>query len=282
MKKHSLGLRVMNKRLQDCDCVLEIHDARIPFSGRNPKFSQMVARRPKILVLNKMDMADSGESQEMTELLQRSGEREIVYTDSHSQHHHSIEELMQRIKSVSNFDAEDAEERPESIKLMLMGIPNVGKSSLINALRRRYIKKGKATRVGATPGITRGVLGKISVSDDPKMFILDTPGVMTPSIPSAEVAMKLALVGTLPDHFVGERVIVDYLLYKLNQSHLYRYVDFYKLPEPCDDIHAVLDSVGKRIGALTRGGIYDHHRTARHFLQMYRDGKLGTMTLDTH
>ncbi|KAG8434927.1 hypothetical protein GDO86_013044 [Hymenochirus boettgeri] len=106
--------------------------------------------------------------------------------------------------------------------IMVIGVPNVGKSSLINALRRLHLRKGKASRVGGEPGITRAVLTRIQVSESPLLYLFDTPGVLSPRIESVETGMKLALCGTILDHLVGEDIMANYLLYTLNQQQQYR------------------------------------------------------------
>ncbi|KAF6317491.1 hypothetical protein mRhiFer1_008541 [Rhinolophus ferrumequinum] len=175
--------------------------------------------------------------------------------------------------------------------LMVIGVPNVGKSSLINALRRQHLRKGKATRVGGEPGITRAVMSRIQVCERPLMFLLDTPGVLAPRIESVETGLKLALCGTVLDHLVGAETLADYLLYTLNRQRLFGYVQHYGLDAACDDVVSVLKRVAVRLGktqkvkVLTGTGDVtvvqpDYPAAAHDFLRTFRRGLLGAVMLD--
>ncbi|XP_043534798.1 mitochondrial ribosome-associated GTPase 1 isoform X3 [Chiloscyllium plagiosum] len=256
------GLKKMQASLKKVDCIIEVHDARIPLSGRNPMFQEALGVRPHLLVLNKMDLADLTSKQiipAVTELIQKS----------------------------------DRFHRTENLEycLMVIGVPNVGKSSLINAMRRMYLKKGKASRVGGEPGITRAVLTKIQVCERPLMYLLDTPGVFSPRIESLEVGMKLALCGTILDHLVGEEIIADYLLFTLNKQQKFDYVERYQLGEPCDDLQTVLKKIAVKLGktqkvkAITGVGdinilMPNYSAAAYDFIRAFRKGELGKVMLD--
>ncbi|XP_043330982.1 mitochondrial ribosome-associated GTPase 1 isoform X4 [Cervus canadensis] len=151
--------------------------------------------------------------------------------------------------------------------------------------------RGKATRVGGEPGITRAVMSRIQVCERPLMFLLDTPGVLAPRIPSVETGLKLALCGTVLDHLVGEETLADYLLYTLNRHQLLGYVQHYGLGEACDDIASVLKRVAvklrktQKVKVLTGTGDVniiqpDYPAAARDFLRAFRSGLLGPVMLD--
>ncbi|EMP37927.1 Mitochondrial GTPase 1 [Chelonia mydas] len=184
-------------------------------------------------------------------------------------------------------------QRAENVEycIMVIGVPNVGKSSLINSMRRLHLKKGKASRVGGEPGITRAVLTRIQVSERPLMYLLDTPGVLAPRIESVETGMKLALCGAIRDHLVGEDIMADYLLYTLNKQQQFSYVERYGLGEPSDDIESVLKRVALNLGkkhkvkVLTGTGDVnviapDYPAAAYELLRTFRKGELGQVLLD--
>ncbi|XP_062286533.1 mitochondrial ribosome-associated GTPase 1 isoform X2 [Scomber scombrus] len=246
------GLKQMRANMKNVDCIVEIHDARIPFSGRNPVFHETLDVKPHLLILNKMDLADVSNKQRILKKLEKNGVRNVLFTDCLKQRDDSIKKLvpmvMDIIKSHPRFN------RDENVDycLMVIGVPNVGKSSLINSLRRTNLKKGRASRVGGEPGITRAVLTKIQVCERPIMYLLDTPGVLPPKIESVETGMKLALCGTILDHLVGEDIIADYLLYSLNRQEKFSYVEKYNLEKPSDDIQQVLKRIAVKLGKTQR------------------------------
>ncbi|KAF9581067.1 Mitochondrial GTPase [Lunasporangiospora selenospora] len=173
-----------------------------------------------------------------------------------------------------------ASEKELTTTVMVVGMPNVGKSSLINSLRRIGVKKGKAAPTGAIPGITRTVAGTIKVLDSPKVYLIDTPGVMVPHISDPITAIKVALTGAISDHLFDEEVIADYLLFMLNQQQDHSYMTLYNIKEPTDNIHEFLPQVAKYIGALKRGGELNLSAAAQFLIKQYRIGKLGRFTLD--
>ncbi|KAG1240994.1 hypothetical protein G6F68_017119 [Rhizopus microsporus] len=122
---------------------------------------------------------------------------------------------------------------------MVVGMPNVGKSSLINALRRVGVGKGKAAITGAQPGVTRTVIGTVKVLEDPTVYLIDTPGVMVPHIDDPVRSLKVALTGGIRDHLSDEQVMADYLLYRLNQFGSHGYVDWFRLGQPTNDLSKV-------------------------------------------
>ncbi|XP_024153414.1 mitochondrial ribosome-associated GTPase 1 [Oryzias melastigma] len=285
------GLKQMKASLKSVDCVVEIHDARIPFSGRNPLFQNSLDVRPHILVLNKMDLADLSNKQKILKKLARDGVKNVLFTDCLKQIDSSIKKLVPMVLEI--LENKPRYNRDENIDycMMVIGVPNVGKSSLINALRRTNMKKGRASRVGGEPGITKAVLTKIQVNERPKMFLLDTPGVLPPKIESVETGMKLALCGTILDHLVGEDIIADYLLYSLNRLRKFSYVEKYELLEPSDDIQHVLKRIAVKLGktqrvtALTGVGnvtvtVPNYTAAAYDFIRVFRKGELGQVILD--
>ncbi|XP_069913139.1 mitochondrial ribosome-associated GTPase 1 isoform X3 [Oryctolagus cuniculus] len=268
------GLKKMQSSLTRVDCVIE----------------EALGLKPHLLVLNKMDLADLTERQKIVQQLEEGeGLRNVIFTNCMTD-----ENVRQVIPAVSQLiGSSHRYHRGENVDycVMVAGIPNVGKSSLINSLRRQHLRKGKATRVGGEPGITRAVTSRIQVSERPLVFLLDTPGVLAPRIESVETGLKLALCGALLDHLVGEETLADYLLHTLNEHRLLGYVQHYGLGGTCQDTGHLLKSVAVRLGktrkvkALTGTGDVNvvqpnYAAAARDFLQAFRSGQLGPVMLD--
>ncbi|XP_028324654.1 mitochondrial ribosome-associated GTPase 1 [Gouania willdenowi] len=285
------GLKQMRANLKNVDCIIEIHDARIPLSGRNPVFQDTLNVKPHLLILNKMDLADLSKKRNILKALEKSGVKDILFTDCLKQTDSNVKKLMPMVIDIIERGPRFNREENTNYCLMVIGVPNVGKSSLINSLRRTHLKKGRASRVGGEPGITKAVLTRIQVCQRPIMYLLDTPGVLPPRIESVETGMKLALCGTILDHLVGEDVIADYLLFSLNRLGNFSYVEKYDLKEPSDDIQNVLKQIAvklrktQRVKALTGIGnitvtIPNYTAAAYDFIRAFRKGELGQVMLD--
>ncbi|XP_064001053.1 mitochondrial ribosome-associated GTPase 1 [Pogoniulus pusillus] len=283
------GLRQMRASLRRADCLIEVHDARIPLSGRNPMLQEALGIRPHVLVLNKMDLADPRRQPTVLEHLNQQGCSHVVFTDC--QCNGNIKKIVPLVAKLVDNSPRYHRAESTAYSILVIGVPNVGKSSLINSLRRLHLRKGKATAVGGEPGITKAVLTRIQVCEKPLMYLVDTPGVLPPKLGDVETGMKLALCGAIHDHLVGEDIMADYLLYTLNKQQQFRYVQRYGLSEACDNIEHVLRHVALTLGrtqkvkVLTGTGnvnvtMLNYPSAAYEFLRDFRAGRLGKVTLD--
>ncbi|KAK1195862.1 MTG1 GTPase, partial [Pygoscelis papua] len=263
-----------------------LSSAHIPLSGRNPMLQEALGIRPHILVLNKMDLADPRRQPVSSGAGLAPGHRAAVTALLGV----SLQIVPLVAKLVGNSPRYHRAESAE-YSILVIGVPNVGKSSLINSLRRLHLKKGKATAVGGEPGITKAVLTRIQVCEKPLMYLVDTPGVLPPKLGDVETGMKLALCGAIRDHLVGEDIMADYLLYALNKRQQFGYVRRYGLAEACDDIEPVLRRVAlaqgrtQKVKVLTGTGnvnmtMLNYPAAAYEFLRDFRAGRLGRVTLD--
>lgn len=282
------GMKDMQRKLKSVDCILELHDARVPFSGRNPNFQRMLtAIKPHILLLNKMDLADPALDDDVITQLKAEGVRNVLHIKS-SRPAVNTDKIVPLVTNlIQNSERYHRREEYE-YNIMIIGIPNVGKSSLINTLRNRYLGlKGQATRVGALAGVTKSVLQKIKICEDPLLYLYDTPGIMTPLAKDVDTGLKLALCGNMNDHLVGEEIMADYLLYRLNRKQNFSYTDYLGLDEPCDDIRLVLYKTAIALRATVKVKTHsgheikpDLHAAANHFIRGFREGLFGKMLLD--
>ncbi|XP_071466903.1 mitochondrial ribosome-associated GTPase 1 isoform X4 [Marmota flaviventris] len=283
------GLKKMQSSLKLVDCVIEVHDARIPLSGRNPLFQETLGLKPHLLVLNKMDLADLTEQRKIQQHLAGEGLKHVIFTNCIRDE--NIKQIIPKV--IELVGSSYRYHRSENLDycILVVGVPNVGKSSLINSLRRQHLRTGKAARVGGEPGITRAVMSRVQVCERPLIFLMDTPGVLAPQIGSVETGLKLALCGTVLDHLVGEETMADYLLYTLNRHQLFGYVQHYGLDGASDDIEHVLKRVAlrlrktRKVKVLTGTGdvnvVQPNYSAAAHdFLRTFRSGLFGPVMLD--
>lgn len=279
------GLKDMRTLLRrDVDLLVEVRDARIPYSSRNPLLQEELSAKHRIVVFNKSDLAQP----ESNRLLERDG---LVLCKGHSA---DIRRLLALIRDTLTTGTEGTAHtastahaastgvyRGQKHQAMVVGMPNVGKSTIINGLRATGIKVGgKAVKTGALPGMTRAVSGIVRISSEPLVYLIDTPGITMPRIDHVEDGMKMALTGGLFDRTVGPVLLADYLLFTLNRHQNTQYTEFFRLAEPIDDISVFLSAAAKRIGALLPQGQLDIERTAAFFLRNFRNGKFGRFTLD--
>lgn len=282
------GLKQMQQKLKMVDCIIEVHDARIPFSGRNSDFKYTVTGlKPQILVLNKKDMIEKSCIPKISEIVQNENQR-VVFTNCKDHRDSGVRKILTLAEKLILNSERYNRSNSSEYNLMIIGVPNVGKSSLINCLRNYHLKKANASQVGATPGITRSVLNRIKMSENPLVYLYDTPGILTPNISNVESGLKLALCASLQDHLVGEMIIADFLLYWLNKNHHFTYVDHFGLEKPTDEIGEVLAHLSQTLNKtlkIKQGSDYvikpDFKSASLHMLRAFRNGELGKFMLDT-
>lgn len=288
------GMKLMQQKMQHMDCVIEVHDARIPMSGRNPLLSEGLARaRPHILLLNKKDLTDKTYSQTVEERLQNQGIDKIIWTKLNSAKAYEsgfdlvLPAVMQAVRKSDRYNRSD---RPE-INVMVMGIPNVGKSCLINRMRTLCRRKGgQPAAVGATAGVTRTVMERIKVSTDPLVYVLDTPGILEPGFKNIDSYMRLALCSSMSDEVIGRQNIADYALFWLNRNQNYEYLSYFDLGvEPSDCIQEVLFKIAVKYNYILKYKDLAINKTvprpdllaaAGVFVKAFRDGAFGKVMLD--
>ena len=266
------------------DIVIEILDARIPISSQNPDIAEVIKGKKKMVVLNKSDLADEMQNQKWIEYFKNKN-IPAVLTDSNSGK--GIEKC---VKTIENFMQEEMEEQSQKgrigrkIRAMVIGIPNVGKSSFIN----RVAKKTSAG-VGNKPGFTKQKQW-IRVND--KVELLDTPGVLWPKFESEEVALHLAYTGTIKEDVLERTEIAYYLTKFLLENYKDKLCNRYKLDQGIVDnllkqdrsenenIYDVFLAIGKKRGCIMSGGNIDEEKTAKILLDEYKNGIIGRITIE--
>uniref|UniRef100_A0A0N5BXC6 Mitochondrial GTPase 1 n=1 Tax=Strongyloides papillosus TaxID=174720 RepID=A0A0N5BXC6_STREA len=286
----SVQLSKMEGKLRSVDMIVEVHDARIPITGRNKEFyDKLYAIRPHMLVLNKMDLIDLKKYKTPIENYYRDiGIHNIVWTDCKRRVGKAISDvksvMLELLRSEHRFNREIRTE----YQVMVVGIPNVGKSSLINSLRSNTMGvKHNAVVEGARPGVTVRLQNRVRIMDKPKVYILDTPGVLNPRIKDIESSMKLGLCNLIIESATNIKYIADYLLYFLNRTGDYSYVDLLKLEKPTDNIDDVILQICKsndfkKQSIMGRGyeTFWDQDRAIKLFINQYRKNKLSDHCLD--
>ncbi|MDA8223715.1 ribosome biogenesis GTPase YlqF [Desulfosporosinus sp.] len=258
--------RLLLEQLKWVDVVLELADARIPVSSRNPMLNNLLGNKARLLLLNKADLADSNWTSKWLKHLK---ELSPVYAVSATTGVGVKQIVPELERMVLAKQAKQAEKgiRPQMIKVMIAGIPNIGKSSLINQLTG-----GAQAKVGNKPGVTRG---NQWVRIHERVELLDTPGMLWPKFDDVEVGKKLAALGAVKDDVFDIEELSNWIIDWLN-LHSPNSLSRYKIEES----EVTLESLGRKRGCLIHGGRVDTLKAAQIFLRDLRMGQLGPITMD--
>lgn len=266
------------------DVVIEILDARIPISSQNPEIKQITQNKKKVIVLNKCDLSDEGDNKKWMEHFLKQGYK-VVLVDSNTGK--GVNEVIKQTQAVMADELKKLAEKGRigrKIRVMIVGIPNVGKSSFIN----RITKKTSA-EVGNRPGVTKQ---KQWIRINEEIELMDTPGVLWPKFQNDEIALNLAFTGTIKDDILEITEIAYSLTKFLLENYRNNLIERYSLNEQTinnilaqdqlenQNIYEIMQLIGKKRGAIISGGNIDDEKTSKIILEDFRSGKLGKITLE--
>lgn len=264
--------RQITENLKLVDAVIEIRDARIIRASANPDIERICKDKPRIILLNKCDLSDPTVTREWIKKLENDNVR-VILTNS------IMGKGLNQIKPVIDELFKDKIERLRkrgvldlTTRVMVVGIPNVGKSSFINKMA-----KNKIARVGDRPGVTKNnqwIKTKVGIE------MLDTPGVLWPKFQDQEIALNLALTGAIKDEIMDIEELAYKLVEKLAQYYPERLKERYKLSEISQETLEILDMIAKKRGMVISGGNIDYNRLSVMLLDEFRGGKLGGISMD--
>ena len=266
--------RMMEEELKLVDAVCEILDARIPISSRNPDLAALCEKKPRMIILNRADQADPAASRRWESYFKSQG---LVTLQTDCKSRRGLSGFEPAVRSLLAEKLRRYAEKGQGgrpLKLMIAGIPNVGKSTFINQIAGR-----KGAKAENRPGVTRG---KQWVTVSQGLLLLDTPGILWPKFEDPEVGMHLAYTGAVKDDVIDLETLACRLMQLLAARYPAALTERYKLAlSGEDDGWALLQQAGRRRGYLLSGGQIDTERMARVLLEEYRGGKLGRFTLES-
>lgn len=276
--------RQITDDLKLVDVVIEILDARIPISSQNPEIKQIIQNKKKIVVLNKCDLSDENENKKWMEYFIKQNYK-VVLVDSNTGK--GVNEVIRQTQAIMSGEIKKLADKGRigrKIRVMIVGIPNVGKSSFIN----RIAKKSSA-EVGNKPGVTKQKQW-IRINDN--IELMDTPGVLWPKFQNEEIALNLAFTGTIKDDVLEITEIAYSLTKYLLENYRNNLIERYLLEEQKineilnqnqeenQNIYEIMQLIGRKRGAVVSGGNIDDEKTSKIILEDFRSGKLGKITLE--
>ena len=265
--------RMIEENLKMVDAVCEILDARIPRSSRNPDIDRLAGDKPRLVILNRTDLADPAITVRWRKYFEAQG-LAILETDARTgKGVNGFAPAIRRLLAdkIKEYEAKGQVGRP--LRDMILGIPNVGKSTVINKVAGR-----KAAIAGDKPGVTRG---KQWINIDAGLDLLDTPGILWPRFDSQEVGEMLAITNAIKADVLDKETLAANFMLRLRQMYPQAIVDRYKFqPDPEMNGFELLEQAAKKRGFLVSRGEYDIERMANTLLGEYHDGKLGRLSLE--
>lgn len=265
--------RMIEENLKNIDVVVEILDARIPYSGRNPNFDDIIATKPRLIVMNKYDLADPSVTDKWISWYQKQNIKVIPLSCATGL---GVNKIAPEARELIREKIEKAKAagRNIGVKIMMVGIPNVGKSTLINRL------SGKASaQTGDRPGVTRT---KQWIRLQNGLELLDTPGILPPKFEDQKVAMNLAFTGAIRDEIMEVELLAYSLLEYLRDYYPQELCERYKLGDISGlEGYEILEQLGRKRGCVISGGEIDTERASNILLDELRGCKIGKITLET-
>ena len=265
--------RLVKENLKLVDVVVELLDARIPLSSANPVLREIVGDKPRVIVLNKADLADEAATRAWVKYF---AEQELVAVPVDAVKGRGVKELVQAIAKCAKPKTDKLVQhgaKARAARCMILGIPNVGKSSLINRL-----SGGAKTKVENRPGVTRA---KQWIRLGAQLELLDMPGILWPKFEDQQAALHLAFTGAINDNVYDVASVVLLLLDTLRTKYPIDLKDRYRLEEELPSGVELLEEIGRKRGCLRAGGRIDDEKAQQIVLTDFRSGRLGHVTLDT-
>lgn len=265
--------REVEQNLKLVDFVIELLDARAPKSSENPMLHQIVQNKDKMVVLMKRDLADPKVTEQWLAFYKENNIPAIAVDANNKEDIKKVIQLAKEVgkKKIDKLVAKGI--KPRAHRAMILGIPNVGKSTLINRLAHR-----KAAKTGDRPGITKQQLW-IKIKKD--FELLDTPGILWPKFEDQKVGYRLAAIGTIKDQVISLQDIVVFVIQFLQEQYPALIYDRYGIPAEMDDMLEAFEMIGKKRGALESGGQVDFDKVSELVIRDLRSGRLGRVSLES-
>ncbi|MBQ2614136.1 MAG: ribosome biogenesis GTPase YlqF [Clostridia bacterium] len=266
--------RMISEHLKLVDVVVELLDARLPLSSRNPEIDRIVGNRPRILVLNKADIADGAATEAWQSYFTDRGYATIAVDSQSGKGFSALNEAIDKVMK-EKFERDKAKGiQRHSVKMMVVGIPNVGKSSFINRLSGRG-----ATKTGDRPGVTTA---KQWIRIAGKYELLDTPGILWPKFENPEVAKRIAFTGGIKDEIIDIEELACELLGYLKVQYPVLLMERFRLEESSieEEPYDLLETIGRKRGCVISGGNIDTFRASGLVLDDFRSAKIGKISLE--
>ena len=265
--------RIIEENLKLVDVVIELLDARIPLSSANPMLAEIIQDKPRVVALNKADLADPAKTKAWVAYFSAHGVPAVAVDATKGRGVKRLVQLAEELARPKTEKFVKAGGKARSARCMILGIPNVGKSSLINRLAGAAI-----TKTADKPGVTRA---KQWIKIAKGLDLLDTPGILWPKFEDPSVGLKLAFTGAINDDIYDLEQVTALLLEILRRDYAERLIERFKLKGELPKAGLeLLEAIGRKRGCLVKGGVVDLDKAQRIVMTEFRAGKLGTVTLD--
>ena len=256
------------ENLKMVDIVIEVIDARIPVSSRNPIIDELVKNKRRLIILNKSDLSDPKANEAWAETFKKQGNLVLTMNCMTGIGVGQLYKLLSRLQDEKN----EGQLRKKSLRMMIVGVPNVGKSSLINRTTGK-----KSAKTGDRPGVTKG---KQWLGLENGMQLLDTPGILWPKFEDPQVGLNLAFCGSIKDEILDTASLALELIKVLQRDYPQLLRERYKLDELDEDALVNMEAIAAKRGFILSGKRVDYERCARTVLDEFRGGKIGNITLE--